>query len=67
MKLLPIALIIFWIIVISAPEILAYLIWWLFIFLWINWLILGWLFSKMKKWNKSDEAYVKFGDYKIYR
>lgn len=65
MKLIPIALIIFWIIVIAAPEILAYLLWWFFIFLWINGLILSGIFSKMKSGGK--ENYVKFGKYKIYR
>jgi hypothetical protein len=61
MKTLPVALIIFWIIIILAPAILAYLIWWFFIFAWVN--ILA--FFKNVKSNKED--YVKFGKYKIYR
>ena len=69
MKLIPIALIIFGIIIIAAPEILAYLLWGLFIFLWINGMIIWGLFNKMK--NKSGkpswEDYVKFGKYKIYK
>ena len=61
MKIIPIALIIFWIIIIKFPEIIAYLIWWFMIFIWINILI----FSKMVKKGKED--YVKFGSYKIFR
>ena len=61
MRTFPIALIIFWIIIILAPAILAYLIGWFFIFVWLNILI----FFKSVKWNK--EEYVKFGKYKIYR
>ena len=61
MKIFPMVLIIFWIIIILAPAILAYLIWWFFIFVWLN--ILA--FFKNVKSNKED--YVKFGKYKIYR
>ncbi len=61
MKIFPYALIIFWIIIILAPAILAYLIWWFFIFVWIN--ILA--FFQNVKWK--DDNYVKFGKYKIYR
>ncbi len=64
MKILPISLIIFWIIVIAAPEILAYLLWWFFIFIWINMLAFFWIF---KKKDKDWEKYVKFWNYKIYR
>ena len=64
MKLLPISLIIFWIIIIAAPEILAYLLWGFFIFIWINMLAFFWIF---KKKDKSGENYVKFWNYKIYR
>lgn len=65
MRLIPISLIIFGIIIIWAPEIIAYLVGGLFIFLWINGLILGGLFSKTKK--ESSEDYVEFGKYKIFR
>jgi hypothetical protein len=65
MKLIPISLIIFWIIIIAAPEILAYLLWGFFIFLGINGLLIWGLFSKFKKSGQED--YVKFGKYKIYR
>ena len=64
MKILPIALIIFWIIVIATPEILAYLLWWFFIFIWLNMLA---FFSFFKKKGDNWEKYVKFGKYKIYR
>lgn len=69
MKLIPIAWIIFGIIIIAAPEILAYLLWGLFIFLWINGLIIWGLFSKMKKKSgkPNDEDFVQFGKYKIYK
>jgi hypothetical protein len=65
MRLIPISLIIFWIIIITAPEILAYLLGGFFVFLGINGLILWGLFSKVKK--GGDDNYVKFGKYKIYR
>ena len=64
MRILPIALIIFWIIIILAPEILAYLLGWFFIFIWLNMLAFFWLFNKK---SESGENYVKFGKYKIYR
>ena len=61
MRIFPIALIIFWVIIILSPEILAYLVGWFFIFVWVNILFFFWF----KKNNK--ENYVKFGKYKIYR
>ena len=61
MKTIPLLLIIFWIIIIVFPEIIAYLIGGFLIFIWLNILI----FSRMiKKWKNK---YVKFGDYKIFR
>lgn len=63
MRILPIGLIIFWIIIILAPAILAYLIGWFFIFIWLNILT----FFKWLKWKKGKEDYVKFGNYKIFR
>ena len=66
MRLFPIFLIIFWTIIILNPEIIAYLIWWILLILWINMLLFKSLFSFLKnKWKKED--YVKFGKYKIYR
>lgn len=61
MKTLPVLLIVFWFIIILAPEILAYLIGGFFIFVWLNMLI----FIKKVKWSKED--YVKFWKYKIFR
>lgn len=68
MKLIPIFLIIFGVIIIAAPEILAYLLGGFFIFLWINGLILGGLFSKAKKWSAyHGDDYVQFWKYKIFK
>jgi len=62
-----IVLAIFWIIVIAFPAIIAYLIWWFLVFIWLNLFIL----TKSRKnfWQKkpSMEDFVKFGDYKIFR
>jgi hypothetical protein len=63
MRVVPIWLIVFWIIIILAPAILAYLIGWFFIILWINILI----FFKNVNWKKDWNNYVKFGNYKIFR
>jgi len=63
MKAFPVALIIFGVIIILAPAILAYLIGWFFIFVWLNLMA----FFKIAKWGKSKEDYVKFGKYKIYK
>jgi len=63
MKMIPITLILFGIILIVFPEIIAYLIGAFFIFLGINMLFINMAFSK---WNKKEE-YIKFGKYKIYR
>lgn len=68
MKLVPIFLIIFGIIIIAAPEILAYLLGGLFIFLGLNWLLLSGIFKKA--WSKSTkhgDDYVQFGKYKIFK
>jgi len=63
MRIFPIALIIFWIIIIKFPEIIAYLIGGLLIFIGLNILIFfGWF-----KKQGSKEEYVKFGKYKIFR
>ncbi len=65
MKPIAVLLIVFWTIIMIAPEILAYLIWWFFIFIWLNMLFI-WLAFK-KKQSSSKEDYVKFGKYKIFR
>ena len=64
MKLLPIILILFWIVIIAMPEIVAYLIGWLLIFIGVN-MLLMWFAFKQKMGNK--DSYVKFGNYKIFR
>jgi hypothetical protein len=55
----------FGIIVVAFPQILAYLIWWFFIFLWVNVLLFWFYFNK--KTTKNKESYVEVGGYKIYR
>jgi hypothetical protein len=65
MKLLPYTLIIFWVIIIAFPKIIAYLIWAFFVFLWVNILFINKIFFKNKWWDSG--AYVKFGNYKIFR
>lgn len=64
MKPFWVALILFWIVVIAFPAILVFLIWWFFIFLWLNLLA---FFSLFKKSKSDKESYVKFWNYKIYR
>lgn len=58
-----IILIIFGVIIILAPEIIAYLIWGFMIFIGINIVISKYLFFRKKSW----EDYVSFGKYKIYK
>ena len=61
MKTIPFILIIFWIIIIRFPEIIAYLIGGFLIFIGLN------MFIFMKWVKKWKESYVKFGNYKIFR
>ncbi len=65
MKLFAIFLILFWLIIVIFPEFLAYLIGWFFIFIWINIILVWTVFSFAKK--KTEDNYIKFGKYKIYR
>lgn len=65
---IPTWLIIFWLIVIFFPKLIAYTIWAFILFLWLN----AWYISyKLNKINKSKEKnekeYIKFWEYKIYR
>lgn len=64
MKNISIGLIVFWTTVIFFPKLIAYLIWWFFVFIGISVLSL-----KAKFWNKKESRgdYVKFWDYKIFR
>jgi len=64
MKLFPVTLIIFWIILIVFPEIIAYLLGWFFVFIGINMLLITTSFGKKKS---GDDEFIKFGKYKIYR
>lgn len=50
--------------VVIFPQILSYIIWWVFVFIWINFLFIARAFSGKNKWKDN---YVKFGNYKIYR
>ena len=65
MKFIAIFLIIFGVIIIRYPEMLAYLIGGFFVFIGINMLFVTLAFKK--KWMFWNESYVKFGKYKIYR
>lgn len=56
-------LIIFGVIIILAPEIIAYLLWGFMIFLGINIFISKYVFFR----KKSGEDYVAFWKYKIYK
>ncbi len=64
MKILWTSLIAFWIIIILFPAILVFLIWWFFIFVWVN-IIASSIY--LNKTAKNQEEYIKFGKYKIYR
>lgn len=50
-------------IVIFYPQIIAYIIGGILLFLWLN-LAFAWLFFAK---NGKDKEYVKFGNYKIYK
>lgn len=52
------------IIIIVYPQIIAYILWGLLLFFWLNILFAKFMFSKS---SKSWENYVKFGNYKIYK
>lgn len=56
-------LFLFGVIIIYNPDIIAYLLWGLLVFIWLN-LFLFSVFSKNKSWNDN---YVKFWNYKIFR
>ncbi len=62
MRLFAAILVIFGLIIIYNPDIIAYLIGWLFIFIWLNMLLIWFVFPKRK-----NESFVKFGNYKIFR
>lgn len=64
MQAIWISLLIFWIIIIVFPEVIAFLIWWFLVFLALNILFLS---NKISKDSQNKEEYIKFGKYKIYR
>ena len=65
---IPTWLIIFWLIIIFAPQIIAYAIGWLILFIWLNaWYISYKLNQKKKSKKENEKEYVKFWEYKIYR
>lgn len=65
MKVIAIFLIVFWIIIIVFPKILAILIWGFFVFIWVNLFFISRAYSK--GWSKWKWDYVKVGKYKIYK
>lgn len=64
MRYFSIFLIIFWIIMIYNPDIIAYLLGGLLIFIGTNMLFFSWIFWKKKQFN---DTYVKFWNFKIFR
>jgi len=65
---IPTWLIIFWLIIIFAPEIIAYAIGWLILFIWLNAWYISYKLNKAKKSKKENEKeFIKFWEYKIYR
>lgn len=67
MKVGPIFLLIAGITLIIFPDIIAYILGWFLVILWIGGLISGNIFSFMKKKGKTGENYVQVGEYKIFR
>lgn len=64
MKYSAIFLIVFGILVIAMPEILAYLLWSFLIFVWVSILLATNMFNKTG--TKWQEEYVQFWKYKIF-
>jgi len=60
-----IILVISWIVIITWPEIIAYILWGLLLFFWLNILFAKYVF--FSKWKQKEENYVKFWSYKIYK
>lgn len=57
-----------WISIIINPDLVGYIIWGLFVFIWISTLLASFAFNKYKKWQKKDDwDYFTFGNYKIYK
>lgn len=64
MKQLWIILILFGLLNIIFPDILAYLLWGFFVIAGISLFLTD---SRLGKQKKNEEEFVKFGNYKIYR
>jgi hypothetical protein len=69
MKFAGIFLVVFWILIISYPEFLSYLIWGFFLFIGLNIVLFNLSLSGMKKKWKTDNrwSFFKFWKYKIYK
>lgn len=63
MRIFWLFLFIFWVVIIYNPDIIAYLLWWLLVFIWLN----LFLFSVFTKNKSGSDNYVKFWNYKIFR
>ncbi len=59
-----ILLIVSGLIIIMYPQIIAYMIWGLLLFFWLNILLAKYMLTKK---TKTGESYVKFWNYKIYK
>lgn len=65
---IPTWLIIFWLVIIFFPKLIAYTIWAFILFIWLNaWYISYKLNQAKKKEKENKKTYIKFGEYKIYR
>lgn len=62
MPFVSIFLIILWSLIIIFPNLISYFIWGLLLFIWVNLLILKFITK-----NKSQDSYIKFWKYKIYK
>ncbi len=61
-----IILILSWVIIIIWPAIIAYILRFILLFFWISMVSASAIFTKNKK-NNSENNYVKFWKYKIYK
>ncbi len=66
MKVFAVGLIVFGLIIVYFPDILAYLLGGFFVFLGVNMLLISWVFGT-KKSSSGGEEFIKFWKYKIYR
>jgi len=65
---IPTWLIIFGLLVILFPKLIAYIIWGFILFIWLNAWYISYKLNKAKKYKKENEKeFIKFWEYKIYR